>query len=60
MLRRESSTLSSIRPELMAEGRPKGEAEGKGKASPLEAGRDKYSSEANNRAVFLQDRKQVW
>jgi hypothetical protein len=49
----ESSTLCSIRPEpfgselkaelLMAEGRPKGAVEGKGKASPVEAGRGKYS-----------------
>jgi len=71
-LRRESSTLSSIRPEpfgserldmslrpelrprgsstcLMAEGRPNGAVEGKGKASPLEAGRTRSKSLFNNR-----------
>gem|GEM_PF-4404049 len=35
-LRRESSTLSSIRPELMAEGRPKGSPEREGKDLKLE------------------------
>jgi hypothetical protein len=35
----------------MAEGRPKGGAEGKGKASPLEGGRGKYSPPANPERV---------
>jgi hypothetical protein len=47
----ESSTLSSIRPELMAEGRPKGAVEGKGKVGPLGAGRDKYSPPVNPEKV---------
>jgi len=36
---------------LMAEGRPKGAVEGKGKASPLETGRGKYSPPANPERV---------
>ena len=35
----------------MAEGRPKGSAERKGKASPLEAGRGKYYPPANPERV---------
>ena len=35
----------------MAEGRPKGSAERKGKASPLEAGRGEYSPPANPERV---------